>query len=89
MAMDLTEPRWRIELKAAIASFYLNPPGADKAKAWAVISRYTEEHFDQLVQAIVRGDLKMAGAILHNHYPGSLERQDQIERALRGALDGP
>jgi hypothetical protein len=85
--MDIPEPRWRVELKAAVGSFLVNRPGADHTKAWEAVNAYTEDHFDQLVQAIARGELYQARAILKKHYPGSLERQDQIDQAMRGFGD--
>jgi len=85
--MTLEEPPWRLQLRHALEQnlFPINP---ERQHLLGLVERYTCEYFDQLVQAVYRGDLNQAQAILVKHYPGSMARQEAIEQELRGPLDG-
>jgi hypothetical protein len=84
--MELAEPKWRADILAAVK----------RAKATRnfrhleyLLDAHMSLHFDMLVQAIVRERLDEALVVLKSKYPGSVERQVQIEDALRGATEGP
>jgi len=81
---DIPEPAWRSKLYGKVESFVKDPWQYRLAE---VLDEYLRDGFDPLVQAIARGRLDEARAILHKHYPGSLERQEAIEQAMRGPLD--
>jgi hypothetical protein len=86
--MDIPEPVWRNEfvgaLAAALAESQAGTQGRAQLRLNALIQEHLVDHFDALVQAIVRKDWNEATAILRKRYPGSLERQQIIESALRG-----
>jgi len=85
--MSLEEPIWRRQLHEA-AQAAVPAGGTGYVALMRLVERYLSDGFDPLVQAIARGDLASARAILMRHYPGSLERQQAIEQMLRGELDG-
>ena len=86
--MDLPEPSWRRALLADLAGSLQNPPVAGcRHRLKEAVQEHLVDHFDSLVQAIVRGDLATARGILGKHYPGSLERQVTIESELLGRGD--
>jgi len=87
--MDIPEPKWRVELYETVRRSAERPQcGATRRHLLQLLETYTTDHFDALVQAIARKDLNDALAILQKRYPGSLERQQIIEAALRGELEG-
>jgi hypothetical protein len=86
MYMQLAEPRWRSRLAQLLG--HAKKTG-DLRALESAIQEHLHDNFDNLVQAIVRKRVDEAVAILKKRYPGSLERQLQIEAALRGTMEGP
>jgi hypothetical protein len=87
--MDIPEPVWRDQLRQQIKARTASVTLTSERTILRLVDEYLADYFDQLVQAIVRSDLPTARALLKKHYPGSVERQLQIEQMLRGSLDGP
>ena len=83
--MELPEPVWRTELLAALQ---LAKTTRDFRQLEMLVQNHTADSFDTLVQAIVRGRCNGAVAVLRKQYPGSVERQFQIDHLMRAASDG-
>lgn len=81
----MKEPQWRINFRYAIEV-------ARRSADFTLLEQCYQEHcvdgIDLLTQDIYRGQLHEAHAHIAKHFPGSVERQRELERMTRGSMDG-
>lgn len=82
--MNLSEPAWRQDILAALSQAKAT---RNFRQLEALLQEHLTDSFDMLVQAIVRNPSPSVAAVLHKRYPGSVERQLEIENLMRADSD--